>query len=478
MLAWRGFACLILVGCAASESSEEPTLRLAAEYAEAAGYVDVNGLHVESERILNARLRELTFSTSAVQQHYSTPPSTATPQEPTPAARILLPSSYQSSPDRRYPVLYLLHGGNDGLIDSTGQGSYKAWTAVTDPGAAEGDAQGMTEGLDLIVVMPEGAHMGWYSDWFRRGTNDTPRYEEFHVKQLIAWVDANFRTLGSRSGRAIAGLSMGGFGAFSYAARHPDLFVGAGSFSGALDVTNGVELVVIWGSGLFGAGNANAIFGPYNNTSIFTHDAQQLNYRNHNPVDLAENLRPVDLALFVGTAETDVNTVNHTFRDTLLGLGIDHGWQERQGGEHAWVYWNQYFALWLPRLMGVFANPPPLPPRWSYKSADADYGAHGWRVQLTRAVSEFSRLSVDGANGFTLTGSGSAQVTTGPLFAPGASYSVTVTRSGGSETYTVSADASGQIATRPFLLGPDNAYQQFSGGTTNVYTATVTIARL
>ena len=60
-----------------------------------------------------------------------------------------------------------------------------------------------------------------------------PRWETFHIDQLIPWIDHNLRTVADRRGRAIAGLSQGGFCSMSYAARHPDLFGVALSFSGA-----------------------------------------------------------------------------------------------------------------------------------------------------------------------------------------------------------------------------------------------------
>ena len=54
-----------------------------------------------------------------------------------------------------------------------------------------------------------------------------PKLETFTIEQLIPWVDGHYRAAARRRGRAVAGLSMGGFGAMSYAARHPDLFASA-----------------------------------------------------------------------------------------------------------------------------------------------------------------------------------------------------------------------------------------------------------
>ena len=85
--------------------------------------------------------------------------------------------------------------------------------------------------------MPDGGRGGFYTNWFNNGAGGQPRWEDWHVKQLIPWVDRHYRTLDARRERAIAGLSMGGFGAFTYASRHPDLFTAALSLSGAVDPT-------------------------------------------------------------------------------------------------------------------------------------------------------------------------------------------------------------------------------------------------
>ena len=60
-----------------------------------------------------------------------------------------------------------------------------------------------------------------------------PEWETFHIDPFIPWIDSNLRTIPHRRGRAIAGLSQGGFCSLSYAARHPDMFTSVAGFSGA-----------------------------------------------------------------------------------------------------------------------------------------------------------------------------------------------------------------------------------------------------
>lgn len=143
--------------------------------------------------------------------------------------RVLLPDGYAAHPRRRYPVLYLFHGGFGHASD---------WTT-------QGDAEQITAGAPLIVVMPADGNGGWCTNWYNGGKGGPPMWETFHIDQLIPWVDATYRTVASRSGLAIAGNSTGGFCAMSYAARHPHMFAWAGSFSGADDIIHNIPVVAV-----------------------------------------------------------------------------------------------------------------------------------------------------------------------------------------------------------------------------------------
>ena len=130
---------------------------------------------------------------------------------------VALPDAYDQEPDRRFPVLLLLHGTD---------GSHHDWmdwgdaALGTDRSAAEG-------GLPFIIVTP-GAGNSWYVD------NDAAAWETALVDDLVPAIDARFRTIAGRTGHAIAGLSMGGYGAVHLALRHPDRFGAVASLSGAL----------------------------------------------------------------------------------------------------------------------------------------------------------------------------------------------------------------------------------------------------
>ena len=133
-----------------------------------------------------------------------------------PEVRVIVPDAYADGAD--VPVVYLFHGVGD---------THETWVDNT-------NVEDVAAGLGALIVMPNGGRnpdAGWYSDW----ADGSRRWETFHIDVLLPWVDASFATLAAREHRAVMGLSMGGFGAMSYAGRHPDLFAAAASFSGFLE---------------------------------------------------------------------------------------------------------------------------------------------------------------------------------------------------------------------------------------------------
>jgi putative tributyrin esterase len=122
---------------------------------------------------------------------------------------VLLPTGYDES-ERRYPVLYLLHGGGQ---------DHTAFMA-----RREFARRART--VEMIVVMPA-------ADRGAMPAAAVTRFEDFIARDLVPYVDGNYRTLGSAEGRAIAGLSMGGMLAAGTGLRYPQLFGTVGAFSPA-----------------------------------------------------------------------------------------------------------------------------------------------------------------------------------------------------------------------------------------------------
>ncbi len=128
---------------------------------------------------------------------------------------VVVPEGYDAG-RARYPVLFLLHGLS---------GNYRNWARMEVPRFARD--------YDLIVVMPDAGN-SWYLNWAESEGEGKNAWEDYMIKDLVGHVDATFRTVASREGRAIAGLSMGGYGALMLGLKHPDLFCSIGSHSGAV----------------------------------------------------------------------------------------------------------------------------------------------------------------------------------------------------------------------------------------------------
>ena len=225
---------------------------------------------------------------------------------------VVLPASYAREPDRRFPVLYLLHGAS---------GEHTSWVANT-PLAKLLENESKTR--DVIVVCPNGRGCGWYVDSpHKRNSN----VETHLVKELIPHIDSNFRTEARRGARGIAGYSMGGHGALTLAAKHPELFASASSLSGILDITR-------WP----GHWRLRETFGPLEENRDFWVANSALGLA---PA-YAGKARGVSLLIDCGDGDPAFEE-NGDYHRRLEGLGVPHVYKERPGG-HTWRYWAKHLA--------------------------------------------------------------------------------------------------------------------------------------
>jgi putative tributyrin esterase len=132
--------------------------------------------------------------------------------------KVIFPPTYGIADTKRFPVIYLLHG----LF-----GHFNNWAEKT-------KLIEYAKDYEYIIVMPEGNN-GWYVD-----SVSTPndKYESYIASELVTEVDKEFRTIPDKEHRAIAGLSMGGYGALKFGIKYPEKFVLAGSFSGAVSIAS------------------------------------------------------------------------------------------------------------------------------------------------------------------------------------------------------------------------------------------------
>jgi S-formylglutathione hydrolase FrmB len=451
LLAFFVLACSV---CAAGPAAAAPA------------FSEGHGLQVLAVSQLDKRLFDVTVSSATL---------------PGPAhVRILLPANYAST-TRHFPVFYLLHGTSGGAAD---------WTV-------KGEAEQTPAGLPLIVVMPDIALNdnggGWCTNWVNGGAYGVPEWETFHITQLIPWVDQNLRTIATRKGRAIAGLSQGGFCSTSYAARHPDLFSTVLGYSGAPDIAFSPDVVV--GSTAIINATEVGLDGVPPNSMFGDRVTNEINWADHDPATLANNLRGMNILMYWGTGEPGsldetppnagamsiealVNRDNIDFRERLQSLSIPAYYNAYGPGTHSWPYWTRDLKESIGPIVEDLAHPPATPKSITYTIADGQYSVFGWTVAMHRTAEEFSTLEQAGRTGFALAGSGSGTVTTPASYAPGGRYVVTLRGQGIASSSTLVADAAGRLHI-DVPLGPPNAYQQdtaeaMAAGTA-VYTTAVTI---
>lgn len=226
---------------------------------------------------------------------------------------VILPPGYRAAATARYPVLYLLHGWS---------GHYTDWLTRTN--IADYAAQ-----YRMIIVMPEG-NDSWYVDG-AAGIND--KYESYILKELMPDVDKRYRTIQSRYGRAIAGLSMGGYGAIKFGLKYPATFVFAGSMSGAFGVTRYTEREMA-------SPNLEPFmktFGPLGSETRKANDVFEIT-RSLSPARVAS------LPYFYFDCGTEDAAQhfdrNRELSELFLERKIPHEYRELPGN-HSWQYWDQ-----------------------------------------------------------------------------------------------------------------------------------------
>lgn len=296
-----------------------------------------DGSRVIAQHVLDSRAVDITIDSAALGQ--------------TAGARVLLPRGF-SSRTRDWPVLYVLHGG---------LGSYVDWTESS-------DVERLTRSKDVLVVMPDAGRLGFYADWWNHGAGNKPGWETFHLTELRQILE---RGLGAGNQRAVAGLSMGGFGAMSYAGRHPELFRAAAAFSGVLDTTHPTVAPIF--PGPYPTWLMQTFLQPlgYDAVALFGDPVAQADiWAGHNPADLVENLRGIALFVSCGDGQlgpldpagTDPSGLlaqleaalllhNQTFVARAHELDIDVTVDFYGPGTHTWPYWERQLHVAFPLLM-------------------------------------------------------------------------------------------------------------------------------
>lgn len=227
--------------------------------------------------------------------------------------KVILPETYEEH-HFEYPVIYLLHG-LFGCADN--------WLQLT-------QIRQYIKKKDIVVVLPEG-YNSWYSD---SATIKTDKFESYLLNELIPTIEETYTVSKCRKKRAIAGLSMGGFGALKFALKRSDLFIFAASMSGAFNATklSKKNKHIDWNDL---QQSVSEVFGNELDSSRIENDLFTLIER------LSESEISMLPCLYIdcGIDDSFIN-INRSFSEKLREKSIQHSYFEISGG-HNWEYWNQ-----------------------------------------------------------------------------------------------------------------------------------------
>lgn len=301
-----------------------------------------------------AKQRLVTFTTKSRFVDLSDPQVRFNSVDPALRVNVLLPDGYDG--DRRFPVLYLLHGHGD---------AYNDWA---DPD--NGRVRDVAKGFPGIIVMPEGDR-GWYTNWWNDGKRGSPGWERYHLRELISLTERRLKIRSARRWHAIAGLSMGGEGALFYASQRPGYFGSAASFSGTISIQRPE-----WPQAFDTQGERHQeVFGDP--------DAQRFYWTGHNPTKLVDNLRHTRLFVGVGdgtpnprspdqvrnvtgqAAERELREHSKDFVNAAEDVGADITYRPHQG-IHDWPYWRRDLKAAIE--WGFFSHVPKDPNSWTYET--------------------------------------------------------------------------------------------------------------
>ncbi|MER5385558.1 alpha/beta hydrolase family protein [Streptomyces sp. NPDC002688] len=275
---------------------------------------------------IDARTEDLTVSSPAMNR--SIP------------VRVILPKSWATKKNSTFPVLYMLHGGDD---------DYTSWTRET-------DIEALAENSDVLIVMPDGGRAGYYSDWHL----GAPRWETFHTSELVRLMEKQYR---ASSSRAVVGLSMGGLGALNYTARHRGMFRYVAAMSSYVDLNDpAVRLVLALGSQRDGT-DINQVWGdPNKNAEIWqAHNPSAMpkafrgttvhiscGYGYPGPLDQGHAL---DVILVGALAEAVLPDSVKRFAGSLRSAGVRTTTHIYGPGTHSWPYWQRELHEIWPTVM-------------------------------------------------------------------------------------------------------------------------------
>lgn len=246
---------------------------------------------------------------------------------------IYLPKSYETDATRKYPILYLLHGM---MGVNTSWFTDQRVKDVMDRLVASGEA------CEMIIVSPNAGGNIYTGVW--NGYFNMPgwAYEDFFYKEFLPYIEKNYRVVGDKQHRAIAGLSMGGGGTTSYAQRYSDMYCAAYAMSALMNIP---------------AGSENPSPNPDDKMSLLTKSVMEhscVKYVEEADDARKEQLRSVQW--FVDCGDDDfLLDRNIEFFQAMRKAQIPCQFRVRDGG-HTSEYWHSALYTCLPFVSRSFGR--------------------------------------------------------------------------------------------------------------------------
>jgi len=233
---------------------------------------------------------------------------------------VYLPSDYETS-HRSYPVVYLLHGFSD---DETGWIQFGEVGSIADRVIENGDFP------PAIIVMPD-SKVTWYCN----AADGHDPWQDMFIDEFIPYIEKTYRIRQKKEFRAIAGLSMGGFGALQISMRHPDMFSTCLALSSGTFTDEEIKTMPDERYSMF-FGN---IFGP----DLKGEKRVNNNWKAYSPLHLIETVPAEKLKtirFYIDCGDDDfLYKGNSTLHIKMRDLGIPHEYRVRDGS-HSWGYWR------------------------------------------------------------------------------------------------------------------------------------------
>lgn len=233
---------------------------------------------------------------------------------------IYLPADYDKS-NRSYPILYLLHGFGD---DETGWVQFGEANRIADHAFATGEA------APMIIAMPDGGISGYVNSF-----DGKVRYEDFFIQEFIPYIEKGYRVRAQKRYRAVAGLSMGGYGTLIMSTKYPDLFVAAAPLSAGVRTDEEVLAIADeqW-NGSYGLRYGKDLKGKDRLTAHYYANSILKIIETGN----ADNLKKVRYYIDCGDDDFLIKG-NMAIHSLMIDKKIPHEFRVRDGG-HTWTYWR------------------------------------------------------------------------------------------------------------------------------------------